>query len=697
MENSVHIFLSRAPFIKILAPLILGIAWQLAFGFTLWWLLLVSGISIISILVFTFLPAYFKFRFNWLKTLLFQISWFCAGALLFVVKDVRFKKDWIGHQYTPGEILVVALSENPVEKENSFKAEASVTSKLSSNGAVKATGKIIIYFRKDSSILQMGTGQKLTFRKALQEIINSGNPGSFDYKRYSLFNDITHQVYLTESDFIPSSEKSTTSLASILQSIRTYVLQTIQKNIPGKKEQGLAEALLIGYKNDLDRELLQAYTNTGIVHVIAVSGMHLALIFWLLNIAFKPLLKSRKTKWLHPLLVIAVMWVFTLIAGGAASIVRAAVMFTFIMVGKSLNRNASIYNALAASAFFLLCYNPYWLWDVGFQLSYAAVLSIIIFYKPLYNMIYVKNKVLDWVWQLLAVSTAAQILTTPIAILHFHQFPVYFLITNLLVVPVSSFVLIGELILVLISPIATIAAFLGRLLSSVIWWMNSFIERLSEFPFSVWEGLQVNLLQVILLYLIIAAMAVWLMEKKTTGLWVSTVALVAFFAIRAFSFNTAQQQRKIIVYNVYRHDAISFIDGRGHKLLSDSGLRYNKRLFAMAIKPTTTLFRLQSVDSLTGLRIKKNTALFHNKKILHINTAVAFQDPANNIHADIVVLSGNPRLYISDLLKTVTPGKIVISSSVPSWKAAYWKKDCDSLNIPYHSVAENGAFVMTLR
>ena len=290
------------------------------------------------------------------------------------------------------------------------------------------------------------------FSKPIQEIRNSGNPAAFDYKRYAPFNKITHQVYLTGNDYkklpgicIPAWKKA-------LFTTRDFVLNAVKSNIKGDKEQGLAEAMLIGYKEDLDKSLLQSYTNTGVVHVIAVSGMHLALLYWLLNLLLQPLLKRKATKWLHPVLVLFILWAFSFVAGGAASIVRAAVMFTFITIGKQINRNASICNILAASAFCQLCHNPYWLWDVGFQLSYIAVLSIVIFYKPVYDLLFVKNKILNRVWQLAAVSIAAQVLTTPLSLYYFHQFPVYFLLGNLVVVPVSTVVLIGTLILVVVSP-----------------------------------------------------------------------------------------------------------------------------------------------------------------------------------------------------------------------------------------------------
>ena len=196
-------------------------------------------------------------------------------------------------------------------------------------------------------------------------------------------------------------------------------------NIKGDKELGLAEALLIGYKDDLDKTLVQSYTNTGVVHIIAISGLHLGLIYWLLVQLLKPLQRRKYMKWLRPVIIILGLWLFSLLAGAQPSILRSAVMFTCIVIGETIAKKTSIYNSLALSAFGLLCWNPYWLWDVGFQLSYSAVLSIIIFMRPVYNLLYVKNKILDFFWKINAVTIAAQILTLPLSIYHFHQFPVY--------------------------------------------------------------------------------------------------------------------------------------------------------------------------------------------------------------------------------------------------------------------------------
>ena len=360
-------------------------------------------------------------------------------------------------------LLVATLDETPVEKTKSFKANASISMMIENGKNIPVNGKVILYFKRDSLLPAMSYGSQLIIRKPLQEIKNSGNPGGFDYKRYCLFREITHQAYLKPDEFsvLPKLRIKNGSIA-FLDDIREKVLNILRTNIKGDKELGLAEALLIGYKDDLDKTLVQSYTNTGVVHIIAISGLHLGLIYWLLVQLLKPLQRRKYMNWLRPFIIISGLWLFSLLAGAQPSILRSAVMFTCIVIGETIAKKTSIYNSLAFSAFGLLCWNPYWLWDVGFQLSYSAVLSIIIFMRPVYNLLYVKNKILDFFWKINAVTIAAQILTLPLSIFHFHQFPVYFLLTNFIAVPLSSIILFGEIFLCAISFIPVVAKLTGE-------------------------------------------------------------------------------------------------------------------------------------------------------------------------------------------------------------------------------------------
>lgn len=691
----------KSPFLRLLLPLMAGIILQW-YGqlpvLSCWY---VFGLSFIGFVTFFFIPYFKRYKLIFLSGIFATTLFLSLGALLIWHRDIRHDENWFGNNYHANVGLVATMEEPLVEKTKSFKANATVNFILENEKKIPVHGKIILYFKKevsdehtDSILSQLNYGSQIIFTKSLQEIKNSGNPGGFDYKRYALFQGITHQVFLKPGEFELLKTKNETRLNTFLFSVREKVIHIIRNSILGEKEQGLAEALLIGYKDDLDQNLVQSYTNTGVVHIIAISGMHLALIYWLLSLLLKPLQQKRKVRWLRPLIIIAGLWFFSLLAGAQASVVRSAVMFTAIVIGESLSRKASIYNTLAASAFILLCYNPYWLWDVGFQLSYAAVLSIVIFMRPIYNWFYIRNKILDFIWKLNAVSIAAQVLTVPLSIFHFHQFPNYFMLTNFIAVPLSSIILLGEILLCAVFFIPFAALWVGKILSWLIGIMNSYIEKIEQLPFSLWDGLQINIVQTILLYILAAGTGFWLLDKNKMGFKIALLGLAGFLLIRSYSFIEANRQQKIIVYNIPQRQAIDLLKGRNYLFKGDSDLLRDDFLRNFHLKPSRILNRIPVNSELNNTSGGNNYFDWDSKKILLINSSVNFSETEKKPTVDLLIISKNPKINITNLSKSFEIKQMVFDGSVPQWKIILWKKDCDSLKIPYYDVSERGAFVM---
>jgi len=693
----------KAPFIRFLIPLITGIIlqWHLKIQPGILWILL--SVSAIITIAFFFIPFFGRYKLSLLSGLSASLLFISVGGLLTWYKNIQHDENWFGRSYNNVSPLIVTLLEHPVEKTKSFKANASVDLILNHDSSIKPEGKIILYFKKDSSVSALDYGSQLVITKPLQEIKNSGNPGGFDYKRYSLFQGITHQVYLQSSvtsgkenefEILQTTKKN--FFQDFINSSRTKVLNILRTNIKEEKELGLAEALLIGYKDDLDKTLVQSYSNTGVVHVIAISGLHLGLIYWLLTWFFKPWQK-RRFRWLRPIFILTGLWLFSLLTGAQPSVLRSAVMFTCIVLGDTLDKKSSIFNSLALSAMLLLCINPYWLWDVGFQLSYAAVLSIVIFMQPVYHWFYIKNKFLDFIWKLNAVTIAAQILTIPFGIYHFHQFPASFLFTNFLAVPLSSFILLDEILLCLVSFIPPVATIIGKLISWFIWLMNSYIEQIEKLPFSLLDGLQISMPQAILLLIVATGLGYWLMRKNKTGFRCAMIATLGFVVLRTVSFIQANNREQLIVYNVPQKQAIDLIDGRKYLFIGDSDLLADDFIRNFHIKPSRIMHRLEPDQGFETYEQQKELIIYKNKRILVINKTKYFSSLVNKVPVDLLILSGNPKLYFNKITEAFSVKQVVFDGSCPAWKINYWKKDCDSLKIPYHDVSEKGAFVMSLR
>lgn len=697
MPSPVIYLWKRAPFVRILFPFITGILiqWYCPLPLQTW--AIVSVISFIGLVSFFRISFFRRYKYSWLSGLCIALLFIALGALLAAYRDIRNDRLWFDRYFTDSTTLVVTINEPPIEKSRSLKAEASVKYILKDSHITQVKGKIILYFKKDlPQRYQLGWGTQLILRKPLQEIKNSGNPGCFDYRRYALFQGVTHQAYAGPGDFELLKEKNTSLFQRIFYPTQEKVLGIIRQNIKGDKERGLAEALLIGYKNDLDKTLVQSYSNTGVVHVIAISGLHIGLIYWLLSLLLKPLQRGKYGRWLWLLLIIGGLWGFSLLAGGQPSVLRSAVMFSCIALGQSLSRHSSVYNTLALSAFLLLCYNPYWLWDAGFQLSYSAVLSILIFMKPVYNWFYIKNKWLDLVWQMNAVTLAAQVLTLPVSIYYFHQFPASFWLSNLVAVPLSSLIVLGEILLCATAFIAPVALIVGNILSWMIRQMNHFVEMVERLPGSVWSGMQIDLWQAVFLFGMIGGISCWLMEKLKKGLLVALACLLCFTCMRTLSFLRAAKQERIIVYNIPGHSAIDFVEGRNYVFTGDSSIATDDMLRRFHLEPSRVLHRVKSARKIQQLFTDSLYALFKSKRILLVHRAVAYDTAARKTEIDLVIISKNPKVTITRLLNTFCIKQVVVDGSVPQRKRLSWKKECDSLRIPCHDVSEKGAFVMSL-
>jgi competence protein ComEC len=686
-------FWHKAPFVRLLPALIAGIVLEWQWQIPLFAVRFVFSVCLFLLVLYFFLPLKTKFRLSALNGVAIHFLIASLGSLLLWLQDTRHKTSWFGHSYRSGSYVLATIEEPPVEKANSYKSLASVNYIYNNHEPEAASGLIVLYFKKDSFFRPPAYGARVLFRISLQEIRNSGNPGSFEYKEYSLFQGITHQVFLSVRDCELLPFENGSRLTRFIFKSRQWVVNTLQGFISGEKEQGLAEALLIGYKDDLDKNLVQSYTNTGVVHIIAISGMHLALIYALLVWLTQPIKKYKKLNWIRIFLILAGLWLFTLLAGAQASVVRSAVMFTCIAAGEGLSRRTSVYNTLALSAFLLLCYDPYWLWDVGFQLSYAAVLSILVFYRPVYNWFYLPNKVLDFFWKTMAVSLAAQVLTTPVSLYHFHQFPVLFLLTNLVAVPLSSLILFGEILLCALAWLTPVARLTGRITGLGIQLMNSYIERIEKISFSVWNGFSITMPQAVLLTMAMTLGCFWLMEKKKWMFWLGSASLFAFICLRSVSFFSAYRQNKLIVYNVPRHRAVDLIAGRYYSFVGDADLEKDDFTQNFYLRPARILYRIRQKQLLPA---SCRNFEFAKRQFVILDSTTALKTLEPKPVLDVLILSKNPQLTISDLLRAFRIQQIVVDGSVPFRKAKQWKKDCDSLNIPCYDVAEKGAFVMNL-
>lgn len=698
MARAYKIFIwKKAPFLRLVLPVIAGIILEFYFRFEINIIIIAGSVLISAYIIFSTLPLAYRFKFQATRGIIITTFMIIAGLFLTWRKDIRNHIDWYGNQYDRSSYIIATISEPPVEKNKSYKALAHVDAIIKKDSVYPTTGNLLLYFAKDSALNTIKYGNRIIIRKALQEIKNSGNPAAFDYARYCAFQQIFHQCYLKKNDWVLLQGQNAISYNQVIFKTRQLIVHVLDQYIIGNDESALAKALLIGYKVDLDKDLVQAYSNVGVVHLIAISGLHLALIYALLLWLTGKIPFIKKSKIIRLILILFCLWFFSLLTGASASVLRSAVMFSFIATGMAFNKNSSIYNSLASSAFVLLCYDPFMLWDVGFQLSYLAVLGIVISQRYIYNWFYFSNKLLNETWKLASVSLSAQIFTLPVCIYYFHQLPILFLLSNVIAIPLSTVALWGCIILVFVSPLHLVALYFGKVITASIWLLNHIVLFLNALPFSLWDGISLSVTGTILLYIVFIFFLYWLIKKNGTAFKFGICSALVLAGMVAFKKWHFSQQKKIIVYNIPAHKAIDFVSGNSYNFVGDTNLVKIGLLQNFHLKPgRISLMIYKKEADVTALYQQNNFYQFYGKRILLIDSAIVYKPPAEKIYVDYIVISKNPKLFIPKLALVFNCNLYIFDASNPIWKIDKWKKDCEELHLQFHSVPEQGAFVTNL-
>ncbi|QHS61838.1 ComEC/Rec2 family competence protein [Chitinophaga agri] len=687
-----------APFLRLVLCLSTGVFIQVFLPLRLLIILSAAGLATIALWFLSFLALRYQYRADWLRGIALQMLVICSGGVLFHLSDVRDHPHYFEKMVKPGDYLLVQITVPVQHAGKRLKTMVAVRYIVRDNMCIAAEGKLLVYLEADSSAVRLQTSDQLLIDSHTETVGRNGNPGAFDYNRYCALQQVYRQAYLREKHWYKLLWGDENVWRNRLQQSRSYCLRILQQYIGGK-EAGLASALLIGYRYDLDRELVRDYTNTGIVHIIAISGMHLALIYGALLWLTQWWPQQRYTNIVKGVLIILVLWAFTLLTGGAASVLRATVMFTFLTIGKCmLARHTNVYNTLAASAFILLCYEPRLLVDVGFQLSYLAVLSIVVCYRRLYHLIHIDNKWLSKLWDMTALTLAAQLFTIPACLYYFHQFPLYFLPANLLAVPLSTVVLYAEIFLLPFGNMPVIADKIGMLLKGLMQCMNSLTGIIGHLPGALITGVDIQLISVVCMYGCIGALLILLSQRWRIGVLLMLISTACWSAGVMFLRISEQHQHKMVVYNIPGHTVIDIIQGRSAAMVS--GEEIADSLYERYLRPAHALYGVKHRPSfndreedscqLPGFRIRA----VGDKRLVVVDSLLPDRYPQKKIRTDYLLLSHNPRVDIRQLERMFCVDRYIFDASNSRLNIQRWKSDCYVLTLRFFSVPDQGAFVI---
>ncbi|MCK4664819.1 MAG: ComEC family competence protein [Bacteroidales bacterium] len=704
--------IKKIPLFRLILPFIAGIIIQIHSNF----LFDYFPVIIFTLLLFLFILyniEYIRSSYyhNWIFGFIIFLVLFLSGIELV---NLQSEKKLNSDNLQKDGLIIGIVNEEPKEKEKSVKTTINVTHIKSKNQWIKTEGKTLAYFQKDSLSKELKIGDQIIFNALLDEVQNSGNPKEFDYKKYLAFHLISKQTYIKSNNWKLLKKEQGNFILLKANSIREKLMSIYENSGIKGSELGVLSALTLGYKNKLDEQTKRAYSSSGGMHVLAVSGLHVGIIFVVLNSLFFFFNRYKYGKFLKSTLIIFLLLAYAILTGLSPSVLRATIMFCFVIIGTSMKKQTNIYNTLAAAAFFMLLINPYLITEVGFQLSYLAVIGIVYFQPKIYSLFYTKNWLFDKIWSLTSVSIAAQITTFPISLYYFHQFPNYFLLTNMIVIPFATLLIYIAGSLFLFSYFEAITQIIGKILTFLIKTLNNSVIFIEQLPHSIASNISITLPETILIYIAITIFTIYIIKKQTKYLKYGLITLIVLLISNTYKEYISVSQKKVIIYNIPKISAYNFITGKKNIFISDiekqdtsatkrikyvtqnawldMGLDEEKFIHLNEFGDNQNIVN-QTNKELKNIYVKNNFINFEGVRFLiPDNTFSNIKNTDNKINLDYLILNRNCNMSIDNITKLFDTKMIIFDSSISGWKKEVLINNCKNQNIPYYSVSDEGAF-----
>ena len=637
------------PFLILLMPFILGIGLAINFsaGANVNWLT-IAFLTLTAIFIALNL-SYSKFkiyRSQWIGGVLIIVILFLAGSISAINNNELNNKQHFSKQ--PAQFLAVKIASEPVLKNGLYRFGVEVEATVNKGKRLAATGTLLLTLKDITPDLLYG--DELLIPAKYTAVNPPFNPAEFNYKRYLANQNIYYQQFLYPGQYQKLGFDKGNPFISYSLQLRQRFIEKLRVNMHDTNAIAVASTLILGYKADLSSDVLQAYSKTGTIHVLSVSGAHVAVIYLLLNFALGFLSRFRYGKLLKALIIITLIWYYSMLTGFSPAVCRAAVMISMVVIGKAYSRYINMVKIMAISAFGLLLYNPLYIVDVGFQLSYLAVFGLIIFQPIVHQWLKVKNKLIDkWLWTPVSVSIAAQVITFPLSAFYFHQFPVYFLATNLFIVIPTEIIMFSGIAYLLLPQIPLVSKTLAYLLEHTILVMNGFLTWMEHLPFASISKIWLTTAEYLLLYGVIISLFYFLCNKKPGLLRLSLLLMLLFCLSISLKSITMQQNNSIAWLNISKHKAIVFKHGKAIVVLTD--LQDTDKAYKYSVQPyldscQVSNARLLSFDkNITTPWMAKTGGLiqFMDKRTFILNTPPANSEPVDRLKANFNYNTTNPK------------------------------------------------------
>lgn len=695
-------FLHKYPFFRLAVPWMLGIycgdRFSDSFSEPLWGFLACILWACLSFLF------YFSERYSWRWCFGVSLSLFClAGGWL----SVNLQLKTAAETEFPKEEAVYRLRVNdfPEVRERTFLCRVWLKERHDSLGIHPVNKQAILYFQRDSLSSRLQMGEELWVRSRISPPVSARNFDEFDYARYLKRKGISGTGFVASghwqfSECRKEKEGIATVLYRLAASYRTQIENLYRRLGIEGDELAVLSALTLGDKTDLSESVRESYSVAGVSHVLALSGLHIGLLYALAFFLLRPLLLGGQSgRVLRSLLLILLLWLFAFFTGLSPSVVRSAAMFSIWALADLCGRQSFSLNTLALTAWLMLLVRPVWLFDVGFQLSFAAVLSILLFQPFLYRLCPVRHRAGTYLWGLVSVSVAAQLGTAPLVLFYFSRFSTHFLLTNLLVVPLVTLILYAAVVLLLLTPMSGLQAVAAVGLEKMLRMLNLLVRWVEQLPYASVDGIWLYPLEVAGCYLVLGAFFCYLCHRRYARLVTALVLLAAWGAVHSFAVWTDRPRTSIVFYNVRGCPAVHCIESSGHSCIQYADSLSNRQRLRQTAANYWHHCHLYppaegSRDSVGQHFFRRQQLIcWHGQRVCMVTDNRWKQQRTDGAvcRVDYLYICKGYTGQLAALTRLFLPGCVILDSSLSNYRRNRLKEECQQNHLHFISLSDEGS------
>ncbi|MDQ7948897.1 MAG: ComEC/Rec2 family competence protein [Pedobacter sp.] len=651
------------------------------------------------LLLIAFQIGYVKmkaYRFKGIIGQVIMLFWFAFGILNTLI--FTLKSQPLHFSNYPAKYLKGWICNEPQQSKGNLRFEVAIVNSFAHQHAVITSGKLAVQLKIERGKLrQLKYGDEVIIPCNYTNIEVPYNPGEFDYRNWLANKHFYHQTFIRQDQLITLRTNVGNPIIAYALDSRKRQVDRYRKLIQNNEAFSVASTLVLGYRADLSQETLNAYSKTGTIHALSVSGMHVGIIYIFLNWVLFFLDRHRLLRILKCTLICSLIWYYALLTGFSPSVLRSAIMLTVFILAKTFNRSSNSYNILAFTAFSLLIYDPMLLWDVGFQLSFLAVFGLIYLQPKIYAWLVVPNYWLDRLWATVAISIAAQVATFPLSIYYFHQFPLYFIFSNLFILlPLTAMMYLGIGILLLN------LNFLAPIFEWIIKVTNSGLKWIAELPFSGINGIWIDQWQLLLLCIALTLCIFSLVNYQKKILFTAFALLCVFQCSLTFQKINHLHQLKVLGFSLRKDYAMAFIEGSAATVVTN--LTKADQSFDFFIRPALESLHISKItcinwetDTTIGKFSKREHQLaFHRYHLLLIDSCFDQKKIVGLPYFDAIWMHQNPKKKILQLRNEVIFSTLISDASNKEFLLKKNTQIANKINLHHLVLKKNKAYLVNL-